>query len=59
MAGWRPPAPAPACVRHLAAQSATRTRDASADELAVNLLQMFGLPRVEAREIAGRPLPKA
>ena len=33
--------------------------DASADELAVNLLQMFGLPRVEAREIAGRPLPKA
>jgi AcrR family transcriptional regulator len=33
--------------------------DAAADELAINLLQMFGLPRDEAREIAGRPLPKA
>ena len=33
--------------------------DASADELAVDLLQMFGRPREEAREIAGGPLPKA
>ena len=33
--------------------------DASADELAVNLLRMFGRPREEAREIAGGPLPKA
>jgi AcrR family transcriptional regulator len=32
--------------------------DAAADELAVNLLRMFGLPDDEAREIARRPLPK-
>lgn len=32
--------------------------DAAADELAVNLLRMFGLPHDEAREIASRPLPK-
>ncbi len=32
--------------------------DASADELAVNLLQMFGRPREKAHEIAGGPLPK-
>jgi AcrR family transcriptional regulator len=31
---------------------------AAADELAVNLLRMFGLPDDEAREIARRPLPK-
>jgi len=33
--------------------------DASADDLAVNLLRMLGRPREEAREIAGGPLPKA
>jgi hypothetical protein len=32
--------------------------DAAADELAANLLRMFGLPDDEAREIAHRPLPK-
>jgi hypothetical protein len=32
--------------------------DAAADELAANLLRMFGLPDAEAREIANRPLPK-
>jgi AcrR family transcriptional regulator len=32
--------------------------DAAADELAANLLRMFGLPDDEAREIARRPLPK-
>jgi AcrR family transcriptional regulator len=32
--------------------------DAAADELAVYLLRMFGLPDDEAREIASRPLPK-
>jgi AcrR family transcriptional regulator len=32
--------------------------DAAADELAVNLLRMFGLSHEEAREIARRPLPK-
>ena len=31
--------------------------DAAADELAVNMLRMFGLPHDEAREIAHRPLP--
>ena len=31
---------------------------AAADELAINLLRMFGLPDDEAREIARRPLPK-
>jgi len=31
--------------------------DAAGDELAVNLLRMFGLPPEEAREIAHRPLP--
>lgn len=31
--------------------------DAAADELAVNLLRMFGLSHDEAGEIAGRPLP--
>lgn len=33
--------------------------DAAADELAVNLLRMFGLSHDEAGEIAGRPLPKS
>jgi hypothetical protein len=32
--------------------------DAAAEELAVYLLRMFGLPDDEAREIARRPLPK-
>jgi AcrR family transcriptional regulator len=32
--------------------------DAAAEELAANLLRMFGLPDAEAREIARRPLPK-
>ena len=32
--------------------------DAAADELAANLLRMFGLPDDEAREIARRPLPQ-
>ena len=32
--------------------------DASADELAVNLLRMFGLPRDEAREIAAGRCPR-
>ena len=32
--------------------------DAAADQLAANLLRMFGLPDDEAREIARRPLPK-
>jgi AcrR family transcriptional regulator len=32
--------------------------DATADELAANLLRIFGLPDAEAREIARRPLPK-
>lgn len=31
--------------------------DTAADELAANLLRMFGLPDAEAREIACRPLP--
>ena len=31
--------------------------NAAADELAANLLRMFGLPDDEAREIASRPLP--
>ena len=31
---------------------------AAADELAANLLRMFGLPDAEAREIASRPLPE-
>lgn len=31
--------------------------DAAADELAVNLLRMFGVPDAEAREIGARPLP--
>jgi AcrR family transcriptional regulator len=31
---------------------------AAADELAANLLRMFGLPDDEAREIASRPLPE-
>ncbi len=29
-----------------------------ADELAVNVLRMFGLPHDEAREVASRPLPR-
>ena len=33
--------------------------DRASDELAVNLLRMFGLPPDEAREIATRKLPKA
>ena len=33
--------------------------DRASDELAVNLLRMFGLPTDEAREIATRKLPKA
>jgi hypothetical protein len=32
--------------------------DHAADELAVNLLRMFGLDDGEAREVAGRPLPR-
>lgn len=32
--------------------------DRAADELAVNLLRMFGLADSDAREIAGRPLPR-
>ncbi|MGH8839653.1 MAG: TetR/AcrR family transcriptional regulator [Jiangellaceae bacterium] len=32
--------------------------DAAAEELAANLLRMFGLPDAEAREIARRALPK-
>lgn len=31
--------------------------DRAADELAVNLLRMFGLPEEEARDVAGRELP--
>ena len=31
--------------------------NAAADELAANLLRMFGMPDDEAREIASRPLP--
>ena len=30
---------------------------AAADELAANLLRMFGMPDDEARQIANRPLP--
>jgi AcrR family transcriptional regulator len=32
--------------------------DHAADELAVNLLRMFGLADDDAREVAGRPLPR-
>ena len=32
--------------------------DQAADEVAVNLLRMFGVPAKQAREIAARPLPK-
>jgi hypothetical protein len=32
--------------------------DRTADEVAVNLLRMFGMSGAEAREIVARPLPK-
>jgi AcrR family transcriptional regulator len=32
--------------------------DRAADEVAVNLLRMFGVPGAEARDIVARPLPK-
>ncbi|GAA4691759.1 TetR/AcrR family transcriptional regulator [Phytohabitans rumicis] len=33
--------------------------DHAADELAVSLLRMFGLAEADAREVAGRPLPRS
>lgn len=33
--------------------------DRASDEVAANLLRMFGVPTEQAREIAARPLPKA
>jgi hypothetical protein len=32
--------------------------DRASDEVAANLLRMFGVPTEQAREIAARPLPK-
>ena len=38
--------------------SKPRAIDRASDELAVNLLRMFGLPSAEAREVATRKLPR-
>ena len=42
----------------LLAQSPEASAAGVADELAVNVLRMFGLPHDEAREVASRPLPQ-
>jgi AcrR family transcriptional regulator len=46
-------------VLHVALHMDGPAVDAAADELAENLLRMFGLPDAEARRVARRPLPTA
>lgn len=46
-------------VLHLNLERGPADIDDAADELAVNLLRMFGITDGEAHEIAGRPLPAA
>ena len=49
----------PACVlASCRTQARPSAIDRAADELAVNLLRMFGVPRDEARTIASAKLPR-